>query len=105
MKSLRNRVAMVTLAALALGATGSGTAYTLAATPPTTTPPAANSPTSRPARPERHPEIRRALEGLREAKRALEHADHDFKGHREAALKATDEAIKDCEEALKADEK
>ena len=52
---------------------------------------------------ERHPEIRRALLGLREAKNALEKADHDFAGHRKEALSDTEKAIHECEQALKVD--
>ena len=101
MKTIRNRVAMMTVAGLAAGAIGlGGSALTSAAT-------GTGAPATGPAKheQERHPEIRRALEGLREAKRALEHADHDFDGHRVAALKDVDEGIKECEEALKADKK
>ena len=54
-------------------------------------------------KPEGHPAIRNALRGLREAKNALEHANHDFQGHRVAALKDVDAAISECELALKAD--
>ena len=46
---------------------------------------------------EPHPEIRAALEGLRNAKRHLESAAHDFHGHRVAALKHVDEAIAEAE--------
>jgi hypothetical protein len=45
------------------------------------------------APPERHPEIRQALNALHQAKDHLEHAAHDFGGHRADALRATDEAI------------
>jgi type II secretory pathway component PulM len=41
---------------------------------------------------ERHPEIRAALDALRNAKAHLEHAAHDFKGHRIDAIRAIDEA-------------
>jgi hypothetical protein len=41
----------------------------------------------------RHPEIREALNALHRAKDHLEHAAHDFGGHRADALHATDEAI------------
>jgi len=43
--------------------------------------------------PERHPEIREAIASLRRAKDHLEHAAHDFGGHRVEAIRATDEAI------------
>ena len=35
---------------------------------------------------ERHPEIREAIHSLERAKEHLIHANHDFGGHREAAL-------------------
>ena len=54
---------------------------------------------------ERHPHIHKAIEELREARKELKEADHDFGGHREMALRATDEAIKQLEEALKYDKK
>jgi transcription elongation GreA/GreB family factor len=53
--------------------------------------------------PERHPEIREAIESLRRAKDHLEHADHDFGGHRVEAMRATDEAIHQLEICLKYD--
>ena len=54
---------------------------------------------------ERHPHIHRALEELREAKKELKEADHDFGGHRAEALKAVDHAIEQLEKALKFDKK
>ncbi len=52
---------------------------------------------------EPHPQIREALEALRRAKAHMEHAAHDFGGHRVEALKATDEAIRQLEVCLKFD--
>ena len=52
---------------------------------------------------EPHPQIREALAALRHAKEHMEHAAHDFGGHRVEALKATDEAIRQLEECLKYD--
>ncbi len=52
---------------------------------------------------EPHPQIREALEALRRAKAHMEHAAHDFGGHRVDALKATDEAIRQLELCLKFD--
>ena len=54
---------------------------------------------------ERHPEIHAAKQHLREAKRNLEHAAHDFGGHRAAALKHVDEALAECDQALAFDKK
>jgi hypothetical protein len=55
------------------------------------------------ATPEPHPEIREAIESLRHAREHLEHAAHDFGGHRADALRATDEAIRQLEICLKFD--
>lgn len=52
---------------------------------------------------ERHPEIREAIASLRRAKQHLEHAAHDFGGHRVEAVRATDEAIHQLEDCLKYD--
>jgi hypothetical protein len=50
---------------------------------------------------EPHPEIREAIGALRRAKEHLEHAAHDFGGHRVEAIRATDEAIRQLEICLK----
>lgn len=52
---------------------------------------------------EPHPQIKDALNALRRAKEHMEHAAHDFGGHRVEALKATDEAIRQLEICLKYD--
>ena len=52
---------------------------------------------------EPHPQIREALAALRHAKEHMEHAAHDFGGHRVEALKATEEAIRQLEICLKND--
>jgi hypothetical protein len=52
---------------------------------------------------EPHPQIREALAALRRAKEHMEHAAHDFGGHRVEAIKATDEAIRQLELCLKFD--
>ena len=57
--------------------------------------------TATPAEP--HPEIRAAIAALRKAKEHMEHAAHDFGGHRVDALKATDEAIQQLQLCLKFD--
>jgi hypothetical protein len=54
---------------------------------------------------EAHPHIRAALRELREARKELETAAHDFGGHRKEAIEAVDAAIKQLEEALKYDKK
>jgi hypothetical protein len=57
--------------------------------------------TATPAEP--HPQIREALAALRRAKEHMEHAAHDFGGHRVEALEATDRAIRQLEICLKYD--
>jgi hypothetical protein len=53
--------------------------------------------------PEPHPQIREAIGALRHAQEHMEHAAHDFGGHRVEALHATDEAIRQLEICLKYD--
>lgn len=69
----------------------------------TAVPTAAAAPDPGKATPADHPEIRDAIGSLRHAKEHLEHAAHDFGGHREEALHATDEAIHQLEICLKFD--
>ena len=45
----------------------------------------------------RHPQIRAAMDALRNAKDHLEHASHDFGGHRADAIRAIDEAMHQLE--------
>jgi len=52
---------------------------------------------------EPHPEIREAIAALRRAKEHMEHAAHDFGGHRVEAIRATDVAIRQLEDCLKYD--
>lgn len=47
-----------------------------------------------------HPRLARAIESLRDARGYLREAPHDFGGHREAALRACDEAIRQLDFAL-----
>jgi hypothetical protein len=60
-----------------------------------------NTTTADPKEP--HPQIREAIESLRRAKAHMEHAAHDFGGHRVEAIRATDEAIHQLEICLKYD--
>lgn len=50
--------------------------------------------------PEQHPKIRAAIRALDAAKDDLQHAAHDFGGHRADALRACDEAIRQLRLAL-----
>lgn len=61
------------------------------------------SPAAAAAQRERHPEIRSAMESLRQAHENLEHADHDFGGHRVAAMKHIDQAMHELELCMKYD--
>jgi outer membrane murein-binding lipoprotein Lpp len=47
--------------------------------------------------PEPHPEIRAALDAMHNAKDHLEHAAHDYEGHRVEAIKHLDAAIHEAE--------
>ena len=49
---------------------------------------------------ERHPEIRRAMKNLEQAKTNLQKADRDFGGHRTKAVEAIDSALAECKAAL-----
>jgi hypothetical protein len=52
---------------------------------------------------ERHPEIRRAIRALEHARDYMQHAAHDFGGHRVAALHACDDAIAQLRVAMRFD--
>jgi hypothetical protein len=54
---------------------------------------------------EPHPEIRKAITALERAKSDMQHASHDFGGHRVAALEACDRAIEQLKLALQYDKK
>jgi hypothetical protein len=54
---------------------------------------------------EGHPEIEAAMMHLREGRKNLELAKHDFAGHRAAALKHVNEALEECRLALESDKK
>ncbi len=54
---------------------------------------------------EPHPEIRRAMRQLEEARATLNKAATDFGGHRVAAIKSIDEALGHLSEALAYDRK
>jgi hypothetical protein len=54
---------------------------------------------------ERHPHIRAAVRQLRQARRELQEANHDFCGHRAEAVKITDSALQQLQAALECDRK
>ena len=56
-----------------------------------------------PAVPEPHPEIRDAIAALRNAREHLNHAAHDFGGHRVEAIGAIDQAIRQLQTCMKYD--
>jgi hypothetical protein len=53
------------------------------------------------ATPAPHPEIRAAMDALRGAQDNLQHANHDFGGHRVAAMKHIDAAMHELEICMK----
>src|SRR5215831_7232433 len=56
-----------------------------------------------PAGREHHPEIRHAMHALENAKNDLEHAAHDYEGHRTKAIQHIDEAMSELQQALAVD--
>ncbi len=75
---------------------------------PTVAPAAPPAPRPQPApaaspAPEPHPEIHEAIAALQRAREHLNHAAHDFGGHRVDALRATDEAIRQLKICLEYD--
>jgi hypothetical protein len=75
-------------------------AFTAAAAPKAPAQPAvaaAPVPAATAALPEPHPEIHAALEAMRTAKDRLEHAAHDFHGHRVKSIEHLDQAIHEAE--------
>ena len=53
--------------------------------------------------PEPHPEIRDAIASLQRARDHLQHAEHDFGGHRVEAIQAIDQAIAQLRICMKYD--
>src|SRR5437870_3428755 len=49
---------------------------------------------------DKHPAIHKAIVALFDAKRDLEHADHDFGGHRKQAIEDIDKAVAQLKLAL-----
>ncbi|HXX46123.1 MAG TPA: hypothetical protein VEJ38_15440 [Candidatus Acidoferrales bacterium] len=74
---------------------------------PVSSPAAPPAPKPRPAvpaaAPADHPEIRDAIASLRRAREHLNHAAHDYQGHRVDAIRAIDEAIRQLDICLKYD--
>jgi hypothetical protein len=54
---------------------------------------------------EPHPEIRKAITALERAKSDMQHASHDFGGHRVNAIAACDRAIEQLRLALQYDKR
>jgi hypothetical protein len=93
--------ALLILAFAFLASTNAAPNKTNTPATPSASPIPATPAAATPAEP--HPQIREALGALRRAKEHMEHAAHDFGGHRVEALKATDEAIRQLEICLKYD--
>ena len=66
---------------------------------------AAQPPPPKPPGHEHHPEIHKAIASLEAAKHYMEHADHDFHGHRKEALEATERAIHQLRLAIESDKR
>lgn len=74
---------------------------------PTVVPAAPPAPKPQPATPaaapQEHPEIHAAIDSLRHAREHLDHAAHDYHGHRADAIRAIDEAIRQLDICMKYD--
>jgi hypothetical protein len=86
---------LVTMAALLFALTLAFPAA--AAAPKVPAVPVAAAPAGPAATPEAHPHIDEALEAMRSAKKDLEMAEHDFKGHRAKSLQHLQMAIREAE--------
>ena len=53
------------------------------------------------AAPAEHPEYHDAVNDLRNARKHLEKANNDGYGHRDRAMRAIDNAIRECDEAVR----
>lgn len=97
----------IALASLAFAAMGSWMMATAQQTPNPApqTPPPAPAPDNKAPKgdQEKHPRLQRAIEELRDVKKHLEKAPHDFGGHKADAIKSVTEAIKQLELAVKFD--
>ena len=51
--------------------------------------------------PAEHPDYHAAMNDLRSARKHLEKALNDGYGHRDSAMRAVDQAIRECEEAVR----
>lgn len=94
----------LTILALALCSFVTATPAAPKSPAPAAVPAATSQPAAAPAAaPEPHPEIREAIESLRRARAHLDHAAHDFGGHRVEAIKAIDESLHQLQDCLKYD--
>jgi hypothetical protein len=94
----------LTILALALCSFATTTPAAPKSPAPAAVPAATPQPAAAPAAtPEPHPEIREAIESLRRARAHLDHAAHDFGGHRVEAIKAIDESLHQLQDCLKYD--
>jgi hypothetical protein len=96
---MKRKLALYTTLLALAGVAFYGTSTVLAQNAP----PAPAAPTAPKEHKERHPAIHNAIRALEHAKADLQKADHDFGGHREAALKECDAAIAQLKLALQYD--
>jgi hypothetical protein len=106
----RTGLLVVALPVAALGLASALAQQQASPTTPTNATPGTNATNARPNHAnnqdqwgefERHPHFGRVIHELRAAKAHLEHAPHDFGGHRVEAIKAIDEALVQIREAAR----
>lgn len=102
--SLAAVAAVVTMPALAASSASASPVSAMVAAPQQTATPIKKG-GAKGAKRERHPAIQKAIAALERAKYDLNHASHDFGGHRADALTATDKAIEQLKLALNYDKK
>lgn len=102
-------MSLVTAASISIPALAMSSAFAAPAVQGVTVParPVPSQQTTSAARERRepHPEIRKAITALERAKSDMQHASHDFGGHRVNAIAACDRAIEQLRLALQYDKR
>ena len=100
-------MSLVTAASISIPALAMSSAFAAPSVQGVTVPPrpVPSQTTAARQRREAHPEIRKAIAALERAKSDMQHANHDFGGHRVNAIAACDRAIEQLRLALQYDKR